>query len=61
MKNIELKNTPDGNSYSVSFKKINRVLDFNIKYSLQEGIKQIYEELENDRVMKSQGTNQNER
>ena len=59
--NIELENTPDGNSYSVSFKKIKRVLDFNIKYSLQEGIKQIYEELENDRVMKSQGTNQNER
>ena len=58
---IELKNTPDGNSYTVSFKKIKTVLDFNTKYSLQEGIKQIYEELEHNRMMKNQGMNQNER
>ena len=39
---IELRNALDGNSYTVSFQKIKQILIFKTKYTLQEGIKQIY-------------------
>ena len=47
---IELRNALDGNSYTVSFQKIKQILDFKTKYTLQQGIKQIYEELRNSSV-----------
>ena len=47
---IELRNALDGNSYTVSFQKIKQILNFKTKYTLQEGIKQIYEELGNTNV-----------
>ena len=49
---IKLKNSPDSNSHSASFKKIKKNLNFKTKHSLRKGIKQIYQELKRGKLMK---------
>ncbi len=47
---IELKDIPDNNSYTASFKKIQKSLNFEHKYSVRDGILQIYQELKSGKL-----------
>ena len=47
---IELNDIPDNTSYTASFKKIQEALNFEHKYSLRDGVLQIYQELKSGKL-----------
>ena len=47
---IELNDIPDNTSYTASFKKIQKALNFTHKYSLRDGVLQIYQELKSGKL-----------
>ena len=47
---IELNDIPDNSSYTASFKKIQESLNFEHKYSLRDGVLQIYQELKSGKL-----------
>jgi nucleoside-diphosphate-sugar epimerase len=50
---IEWYGSPDKRSYRVNFDKINKVLGFKPNYTTKEGAKEIYEALENGKIIDS--------
>ena len=47
---LELGDTQDHRSYTISFKKINEKIGYNIDYSLKQGAKEIFDDLKLNRI-----------